>query len=523
LAARDTHATTPDSGIVRLRPHELDLRRRPELVRRTRPPALSPRGPRADRRRWRVQRWLPEQPPRLDSESLEPASVRQRDRSYRRLLGAADVLAMAVALLVCVPLLGDGDALTPLLLAGAPLIVVLSKLLNVYDRDELLLRKTTLDEVPKLFQVATLMALLLWLGHSFLIDGALGRKQVLGFWVMLAALLPLLRASARMLARRLAPIENCLLIGQPAACDRAVAKISESPAVHARVVAQLDLETDSDIEDAAAALGVLVPEHDIHRVVIAPRATDHGEILNIIRAAKSLGLKVSLLPSMLEVVGSSVEFDDLEGLNVLGVRRFGLTRSSWLVKRTTDLVGAVIALVVLSPLIAAIAVAIKLDSRGPVLFRQERVGRAGRLFQMFKFRSMVAEADRLKTGLADHNEADGLFKIAADPRVTRVGQWLRRTSLDELPQLVNVLRGEMSLVGPRPLVLEDDSRVHGWYRRRLQLAPGMTGRWQVLGSARIPLNEMVTLDYLYVGNWSLWGDLKILARTAAFVMRGRGL
>jgi exopolysaccharide biosynthesis polyprenyl glycosylphosphotransferase len=523
LAARDTHATKPDSGVVRLRPHELDLRRRPELVRRTRPPALEPRSPGARRRRGRVRRWLPEQPPRMESDSLEPRNVRRRDRSYRRLLGLADIVSMAVALVVCVPLLGKGDALTPLLLAGAPLIVALAKVLDVYDRDELLLRKTTLDEVPKLFQVATLMALLLWLGHSFLIDGALGRKQVLGFWVLLAALLPLMRGSARLLARRLAPVENCLVVGQPAACDHAIAKIRESSAVHARVVAQLDLESDGDAEEAAAALALLAPEHDVHRVVIAPPSTDRGEVLNLIRASKNLGLKVSLLPRMLEVVGSSVEFDDIEGLNVLGVRRFGLTRSSWLVKRTTDIVGAGLALVVLSPLFAVIAVAIKLGSPGPVFFRQERVGRDGRFFSMLKFRSMVDEADRLKSGLADDNEADGLFKIADDPRVTRVGQWLRRKSLDELPQLVNVLRGEMSLVGPRPLVLEDDSRVEGWYRRRLQLAPGMTGRWQVLGSARIPLQEMVKLDYLYVGNWSLWGDLKILLRTVGFVLRGRGL
>jgi exopolysaccharide biosynthesis polyprenyl glycosylphosphotransferase len=529
LAARDSHAAKSDGRLVRLRARDARLGAEPELARRARPPALAPSTvssthtrsrSRAERLRARLR---PEPAPRLESDALEPENVRRRDRSYRRLLGLADVLAMTLAFAICVPMLGEGDMVTPLVGAGAPLILILSKVLDLYDRDELLLHKTTLDEVPKLFQVATLMALLLWLGHGFLIDGELGRKQVLGFWFVLAALLPFTRAAARVLAGRLAQSENCLLVGPPEDSDRAREKIEASSSVHARVVAQVDLEGASDAQDAAAALALLAKDHDVHRVVIAPPGTDRGEVLNLIRTAKNLGLKVSVLPRMLEVVGSSVEFDDLEGLGVLGVRRFGLTRSSWAVKRSMDVVGSLLALAFLSGLLVAIAVAIKLGSRGPVFFRQQRVGRDGRVFEMLKFRTMVRDADRMKADLAERNEADGLFKIADDPRVTRVGRVLRRTSLDELPQLINVLRGEMSLVGPRPLVLEDDQLVRGWYRRRLHLTPGMTGRWQVLGSARIPLGEMVKLDYLYVANWSLWGDVKILLRTVGFMLARRGL
>jgi lipopolysaccharide/colanic/teichoic acid biosynthesis glycosyltransferase len=142
---------------------------------------------------------------------------------------------------------------------------------------------------------------------------------------------------------------------------------------------------------------------------------------------------------------------------------------------------------------------------------------------MWKFRTMVDGADALKPALRALNEADGLFKIADDPRVTRVGRWLRRYSLDELPQLVNVLRGEMSLVGPRPLVGDDDAQITGLDRRRLILTPGMTGRWQILGSARVPLSEMIKLDYLYVTGWSLWSDVKILLRTVPYVLARRGM
>ena len=269
-------------------------------------------------------------------------------------------------------------------------------------------------------------------------------------------------------------------------------------------------------------LARVVAEHDVHRVIVAGDAAAHQRVLDVIQGAKAMGVRVSVLPRMFEVVGSSAAFDYLDGLTILGVRRFGLSPASRRVKRAFDVVGSALGLVLLAPLMVAIALVVRLSSPGPVLFRQTRVGRDGHTFEMLKYRSMDDGADARKAELLERNEADGLFKIADDPRITRVGRFLRKTSLDELPQLVNVLRGQMSLVGPRPLVVEDDRRVEGWYRRRLHLTPGITGEWQVFGAARIPLREMVTIDYLYVSNWSLWADIKILLRTIPCVVGRRG-
>jgi len=226
---------------------------------------------------------------------------------------------------------------------------------------------------------------------------------------------------------------------------------------------------------------------------------------------------------VLEVLGSSVEFDDIHGMPMLGIRSFGLSRSSQLVKRLTDLTAAGLGLIAVAPLMLIIAIAVKLDSRGPVFFRQDRVGRDGQHFGLVKFRSMVVGADAQKAALMAQNQADGLFKMADDPRITRVGRFLRKTALDELPQLINVVRGEMSLVGPRPLVVDEDEKIVGWHRRRLHLTPGMTGPWQILGSARVPLHEMVNIDYLYVANWTFWTDAKILLRTVNYMIRGGGM
>jgi lipopolysaccharide/colanic/teichoic acid biosynthesis glycosyltransferase len=193
------------------------------------------------------------------------------------------------------------------------------------------------------------------------------------------------------------------------------------------------------------------------------------------------------------------------------------------VKRTFDVLGASLAVVGAAPFMALVAIAIKLESPGPVLFRQTRVGRDGQHFRICKFRTMCDDAEERKAELHDVNQCTGgLFKIVDDPRITRVGKLLRRTSLDELPQLFNVLAGDMSLVGPRPLVVDEDQRITGLDRRRLALTPGMTGPWQILGSTRVPLPEMVKIDYLYLAGWSLWADVKIMLRTVPYMLARRG-
>jgi exopolysaccharide biosynthesis polyprenyl glycosylphosphotransferase len=459
-----------------------------------------------------------------------PAVCMRRDALFRRMLLAADVVALVGAFVLTVALSRRSLQLTWAGIAGVPILVLCAKLTGLYDRDEVLLRKTTLDEAPKLLQLATLCALVAWLTGGLIVQGTLDRHEAMFLWLALAGGLILARAGARALALQIAPVERCLFIGDQMSAETIRAKLTGHGGVKAEVVAHLDLDkvapwsTDSFSEVRLAEVRDLARTRDVHRAIIAPRSVDAGEMLNLVRTLKAVGVRVSVLPRLLEVVGSSVEFDDLHGVTVMGVRRFELTRSSAAVKRAFDVVGASVGLLALSPVMIAAAVAIKLNSRGPVLFRQLRVGRYGKQFHIFKFRTMVSDAEALKDSLRHRNEGrEGLFKIIDDPRVTRVGRWLRKSALDEIPQLLNILRGEMGLVGPRPLVIDEDIRVEGWHRRRLELTPGMTGPWQILGPARVPLREMVAIDYLYVANWSLWTDMKILLRTVPHVIGRRGL
>ncbi len=522
----DTNGAAPNDSVRRFRRRESDTRAAgAEMERRIADRLAALERLPADRADLAPE---PESGPPI-REGSQRAAVMDRDALHRRLLAVADVAAGAIAFVVAV--LVSGGAPTPVLIAELPLIVLIGKLIGLYDRDETVLHKGTLEEAPAILNVALVTVVLAWLTESLLSSSAYISKPAL---LLLGAVLVLTMGTTRAIARRVAlhltPPERVLVLGNAEETDRLRTKLSTVSPVKAEVVGRVPMHHGRRADRGQDVLGI-VPEldyvlrlHRIDRVVICPHDGRAGDMLDTIRLVKALGAKVSVMPRLFEVVGSSVEMDELGGLTLLGLRRSNLTKSSILLKRAFDLLGAGVGLLLLAPFFAVVSLAIKVTSAGPVFFRQPRVGRGGKAFDMLKFRTMCDGADGQKPDLLHRNEgADGFFKIADDPRCTPIGRWLRRASLDELPQLINVLRGEMSLVGPRPLVDEEDARIEGWFRRRLDVTPGMTGAWQVLGSSRVPMTDMVTIDYLYRTNWSLWLDLKILLRTVPHVLHRRGL
>jgi lipopolysaccharide/colanic/teichoic acid biosynthesis glycosyltransferase len=235
---------------------------------------------------------------------------------------------------------------------------------------------------------------------------------------------------------------------------------------------------------------------------------------------------VDIVPRLFDVTGPNVHVHSVEGVPLLGLAPTNLSRSSRAIKRAFDIAFATIALTLLGPVLLVIGLWVRLDSTGPAIFRQTRVGQDSRPFQILKFRTMVADAEDRKDELSHLNKHarpggdDRMFKIEDDPRVTGSGRILRRYFIDELPQLVNVLRGEMSVIGPRPLIVDEASHATELSLRRLQLKPGMTGPWQVLGRSEIPFGEMVQLDYIYVTSWSLGYDIRLLFHTLPLLARG---
>jgi exopolysaccharide biosynthesis polyprenyl glycosylphosphotransferase len=267
----------------------------------------------------------------------------------------------------------------------------------------------------------------------------------------------------------------------------------------------------------------LVAAHAIDEVFIALPSASHLKITEILMACGRQNVRFKIVPDFFELSLNQVDVTEINGIPLIGVRDISLGGGGQLFKRSLDVIIAGLGIILASPVMAAMAIAIKLESPGPIIVRQERIGRSGEAFKFYKFRSMRDRADRELASLQSLNEADGpIFKIRNDPRRTRVGRWLRRFSLDELPQLFNVLRGDMSLIGPRPGFPHEVDKYLEWHRRRLEVPPGITGLWQVSGRSDLPFDEMALLDIWYIENWSLGLDFKILVRTVPTVVFGNG-
>jgi Undecaprenyl-phosphate glucose phosphotransferase len=435
----------------------------------------------------------------------------------------ADMCSATLALLCTVALIGGRDLHLSLLLA-LPLVLVVSKVIGLYDGDDVVIAKSTLDELPALFQLATFFTLVAWLTET---QAGADRAQMLELWAALFVFAAGGRLLARGTARRVTAPERCLVVGSEQTARLLATKLAHSPQINAELVGALHPagpDGTPPLDQLKAELRAL----DVDRVILALRWESEGDsALELISNVKACGCKVSLMPRMLEVVGSTVEFDDIDGIPVLGVRRFGLTRSSRAVKRTFDVVFSLVALLAVAPLMALIALAVRLDSSGPVLFRQTRIGRDGKPFSMLKFRSMVEDAEVLQRRLLHLNEASGLFKISDDPRITRVGRFMRCTSLDELPQFVNVLQGRMSIVGPRPHAVahnEQYRKLIKSYMIRHKVRPGITGWAQVNGlrgetETVDKMKSRIEYDLDYLRHWSLKLDLQIIWKTIFVVLK----
>jgi exopolysaccharide biosynthesis polyprenyl glycosylphosphotransferase len=475
-----------------------------------------------------------------------PVSTGTRARFRRgrtRTLAIGDLVALTLAYVGAYVV---ADAIAPLSpVSAAPWFLVLVGVTapivwlavftayGLYENDTLRISVSSFDEVRDLFHamlVGSLGYLILSQAVDYFFDWWV-YTAVESFLFMAGALVlvPILRGTIRswVFPRVMTP-RRTLIVGSGHDALLVYRKIATHPEYGLEVVGFLDGDSPDPLPapmlGSPADVARVVDEFDIDRVLLASSVGSHEETLDLVRTVRRPDVLVSIVPRYFEIFTSHATLDDVEGMPVVTLPPMRLGRSARILKRTMDITIAGTALIVLSPLLAAVAIAIKLDSKGPALYRQPRRGRLGSTFSIVKFRSMHTGAEQRRAEVLHMNEVDGpLFKIkGVDPRVTRVGAFIRKTSIDELPQLWNVLRGDMSLVGPRPFVVYEADQITGWALRRLDMTPGITGLWQVLGRNDIPFEEMTKLDYLYVTNWSLWWDLKIMCQTVPVVLGKRG-
>jgi exopolysaccharide biosynthesis polyprenyl glycosylphosphotransferase len=424
------------------------------------------------------------------------------------MLAAADLIAGAIASGILVGAFARPDSALPWAAGFIPVWVMAAKLHGLYDRDHRAMRHLTIDEVPSIAAWAATgtVALALLLSAAVPGEATVGRCVIA--WIAASASAFALRAAMRALWRRITPPERVVILGDAGAVEATRRKIALFPDMHMQPVESNGTPADPDAVVA-----------DADRLVLASGRADADRVGELVAVCRRRAVKLTVAspirpPQTLAMVAD---------LPILEYNTWDVSRSTVLLKRVADVAISAAALVVLAPLLTVIAVAIRLDSRGRVIFSQSRAGLDGRPFRIYKFRTMTADAEQRLGELVRVDElAEPMFKLRSDPRITRVGRVLRRTSLDELPQLFNVLRGDMSLVGPRPEQLDLVRRYRPEHRFRLAVKPGLTGPMQVYGRGDLTFEERLAVERDYVENLSMTRDARILAITIAAVTRGNG-
>ena len=336
-------------------------------------------------------------------------------------------------------------------------------------------------------------------------------------------LLPILRH----LTRRIpglgrAQATRVLIVGSGRVATSVAGRLGRCEEVEVVGMADDEPAPGQPVLGAMSDLPELIEKHRIDHVLVAFSRTPSHETLARLRGSGAR-VSISVVPRFYEMLTWRSRLEELQGIPLLHVAPAELSQTAKMIKRAMDLVVSATMLLILSPVMIASAIAIKATSPGPVFFRQQRSGRGGAPFAIFKFRTMYVNAEEMRSSLLAENEMDDvLFKMKEDPRITKVGKFLRKTSLDELPQFLNVLKGDMSLVGPRPFILSESAQIEGWATRRFDVPPGITGLWQVSGRSELTYDDLRHLDTVYVTSWSLWWDLRILAQTPGSVLKQRG-
>jgi exopolysaccharide biosynthesis polyprenyl glycosylphosphotransferase len=449
--------------------------------------------------------------------------VAWRDALRRRMLALADIVAVFAA--VAIVHVGGVESLA-FQAALVPVWIVLAKLYGLYDNDHRGLRHLTVDELPNLIAWTTTGTAMHMMLVTIVAGVSVTAQQALLFWVAAAVAAPPLRAIARTTWRRVVPAERAMLIGSGPLESATRRKLELFHDIHVTCVGTVgdqDLQSPIEAPVEMAALEMRVAREGADRIIVASQTAGEWLIAELVRICRKRGLKLSVVPPARGMFGTAVRLHHVADLPFVEYTTWDVPRSAMLLKRTLDIALSSVALVLLSPVLIGVAIAVRLDGAGPIFFVGRRGGLYGEPFRMIKFRTMVADAQHRLREVIDIDELEQpMFKLRSDPRITPIGRFLRRTSLDELPQLFNVLRGDMTLVGPRPEQLELVERYGPEHMFRLSVKPGLTGPMQVYGRGELTFDERLAVEREYVENLSMRRDLRIMLLTIAAVFRGKG-